>query len=325
MEQPAVPCSLPTELLDREWPEQEEPCIQACGFFRCGTTQDGRDLALPKPSANLARPSSVSLARKAKLAPTDTTVQAEPVIRQPAACSRVRDRTASLQDTLCGRWCGQDCAHQVQKATLLLTRPTFGRPPAHGGICDPEGLDTLRPEEAYDACTAIMWARPCDFPSLPPDAKVDDMADSNRQTSRPKFWWRDADEEEGLDQLVRQVHMPQETMNLWQPDTPRAPLPLDSPLHSPQSDQSHLIAPSSPPVQTPTLPTPTSHYSLNSILHKPGTRSHSPSVNQHVTFTLAQESKPPRPVSPFGKKAKAKAAPKHRSDSGVLWHLIPGS
>lgn len=26
--------------------------------------------------------------------------------------------------------------------------------------------------------------RPCDFPSLPPDAKVDDMADSNRQTSR---------------------------------------------------------------------------------------------------------------------------------------------
>lgn len=83
--------------------------------------------------------------------------------------------------------------------------------------CSGSGVDRGAREEC-DSC-ARMW---CDPPSPLADAQLEDAADGNRQTVKPKFWWRDLDDEEGargravtgwppgLDALVRQVHMQEE-------------------------------------------------------------------------------------------------------------------
>lgn len=316
VETPSVPTSMQTELLDRDWPEPEVSCMQACGL--CGS--QAPLLLSSKPAIK----PSIAFTKKPKASLSDSTVQADPVLRSPVACSRVRDRTCP-EDGFCSNWCGPDCAAHFKEVSLLLTRPTFGRPPQHQGIGAPDGVDFRRQEDC-DPCGSILWARPSDLPSLPPDSPLDDAADSNRLTSRPKFWWKDLDDEEGLEELVRQIHMPEENSSLWLP----ASLPPDAPATSSQSspDESHLLLPPPSPVMKPSAhANHDSPYSLNSILHKPGTRS--PSVDQHVTFTVSPEPKSPHPGwieqrrSPVSKKGKA-APPRPRSDR-VLWHLIPGS
>lgn len=310
IESPSVPSSLPAEFLDRDWPEPEVSCMQSCGV--CGSSNQAPSLLSSRAMKPMSKP-PVTFVRKAKTALSDTTVQAEPIVRPPAACSRVKDRTAPAEDDLCcSRWCGTHCAAHFNEVSLLLTRPTFGRPPAHAGSGSPQDQDL----------------RPTDDSSPAPDARLDDTGDSNRQTSRPKFWWKDLEDEEGLEQLVRQIHMPEETFSLVQPKA-QAPDTTPEPLADESPEESQLLIPPSPALTLPTPPTHNSHYSLNSILHKPGTRS--PSVDQHVTFTVSPD--PPkspetnvpgrRNVNPISKRGKS-VPPRPRSDA-VLWHLIPGS
>eukprot|EP00435_Cladocopium_sp_Y103_P058966 s62_g20.t3 len=284
---PSVPSSLQTELLDRDWlgPSGRAPLLLSS-----------------KPAIK----PSIAFTKKPKASLSDSTVQADPVVRRADS----RDRTCP-EDGFCSNWCGPDCAAHFKEVSLLLTRPTFGRPPQHEGIGAPDGIDFRRREDC-DPCGSILWARPSDLPSLPPDSPLDDAADSNRLTSRPKFWWKDLDDDEGLEELVRQIHMPEENPSLWLP----ASRPSDAPATSPESspDESHLNH--------------DSPYSLNSILHKPGTRS--PSVDQHVTFTVSpDEPKSPHPgwieqrKSPVSKKGKAVRTSVVQYESDL--HLLPAT
>mmetsp|Transcript_14544 Transcript_14544/g.34590 ORF Transcript_14544/g.34590 Transcript_14544/m.34590 type:complete len:354 (-) Transcript_14544:74-1135(-) len=321
MEKPQVPSSRPAlHMLSSDMPEPEpEVCMHACGLH-CGSNFQALLTSRSRPP--------VSLARKPKASPSDVTVQAEPVLRpsvarEPAVTSRMKDaarkRVAVQQGGFCGFLCGQECAQNLQ-ATFRMTRPTFGRPPARSGICDPDAaMNSCRSDGDCDPCAAMLWIRPPDLPALPSDVDLDDTGDCNRQTVRPRFWRIDPEEEEGMVDAIRQVHMSEEE------DTLRSPLqpPHSPPAQSPQSDNpSYLVPPSPESAKT------NSHFSLNSILHKPGTRSEpSPGPTRIVHFTVSpEEDLKARQARPFvPRMPKSKAAPKRSADSGVLWHLIPGS
>lgn len=220
--------------------------------------------------------------------------------RQPGGSSMCDVKRASSQPPqalFCGRWCGQECVQQLHQASFMLTRPNFGRPPERAGLCDPDLMgESFRAFDDLDLCSTVPWARPPELPSLPSDANMEDCNGCNRQTTRPRFWQpKDADAQGRQEEDTAACATLQTPETYMQPD-----------------------------VEHPTCPSPssTSHYS--SILHKPGTRSPSTSA-RFVTFTM--DERKPQPARPFlPLTSKAKAAPKKRSsDSGVLWHLIPGS
>eukprot|EP00438_Fugacium_kawagutii_P001243 Skav223439 [mRNA] locus=scaffold350:635868:652181:+ [translate_table: standard] len=103
---PCVPISQPAELLDRDWPEPEVSCMQACGFC----TSQAPSLLSSKPAVKPA-----ITFKKARL--SDTTIQAEPVVRSPVACSQVRSKRPA-EDNLCSRLCGPDCASSFKEVHM---------------------------------------------------------------------------------------------------------------------------------------------------------------------------------------------------------------
>ncbi|CAE7203364.1 unnamed protein product [Symbiodinium natans] len=300
MEKPAVPSSIPPEkLLCSGPPAPCEPAnhsplqaflCHACGMH-CGSSLQAFVSSQSLPQQRLPHTSS-----RDGLSRLDQSRRRD-----------VKNTSSPSQALLCGHWCGQECVQHLHQASLMVTRPNFGRPPARAGPGDPDlALDSCRANDDLDRCSVVPWSRPTELPSLPSDVDMEDCNGCNRETTKPRFWDRwDAD---GLGMQREQMQKARVLQDYVACATP------------PESS-----LPSLPNLldDTHTCPSPSSA-SHHSILHKPGTRSPCPA--RFVTFTVDERASPPaHPFRPLAS-SKSKGAQKKRStDSGVLWHLIPGS
>ena len=302
MENPAVPSSISPEMfLCSGPPAPAEPAshsplqamfCHACGMH-CGSSLQAMMSTQPLPQQRLPHTSS-----REGLSRLDQSQ------RQLGGSGQRDVKKASWpsQALFCGHWCGQECVQHLHQASLMLTRPNFGRPPAHAGPAGPG--DPGVAADDLDRCSVVPWSRPTELPALPSDVDMDDCYGCNRDTTKPRFWegW-DVD---GPGMRQEQLQKAPVLQDYVACGTSAAPPESSTQSFPHPLDDGH------------TCPSP-------SILHKPGTRS--PGVPaRFVTFTVDErKSQPAHPFLPLAS-SKPKAAPKKRStDSGVLWHLIPGS